>query len=249
MGTVVSVHVVGRARAGAEVEAAIEGCFAELRDIERVFSPFRPDSDISRMLRGEVGIAQADPRVRHVEHACESAEIATRGMFSAHWRGGFDPTGYVKGWAVDVAGARHLDPLLTDPGVTAVGVNAGGDLRLRTAGGSSWRWRVGIADPGRRGAVQATVEVRDGAVATSGPAERGGHIVDPRTGLATVGVRSATVIADDLATADVWATAAVVAGGDLSWVGGMPDTAGLVIADDGTIRRWIRGVEVQVVAA
>ena len=49
------------------------------------------------------------------------------------WQGAFDPTGYVKGWAVENAARRHLAPLLAD--ATAVGINAGGDMQLFTAPG------------------------------------------------------------------------------------------------------------------
>ena len=90
---------------------------------------------------------------------------------------------------------------------------------------------------------------RAGAAATSGTAERGAHIVDPRIGVPASGVRSATVIAPDLTAADVWATAAVVAGRDLSWISGAPVTSGLLVTGDGAVRRWISGVEIAVAAA
>ncbi|MBN9170629.1 MAG: FAD:protein FMN transferase [Microbacterium sp.] len=249
MGTAASIHVVGAACDSAEAPAAGAACFAELREVERVFSPFRDDSDVSRIRRGELAIDAAGPWVGEVARACEEAALATRGMFSAHWRGWFDPTGYVKGWAVERASAHHLAPLLEVPGIVAVGIGVGGDMRLRTAPGSEWTWHVGIADPDHPGEVLATVDVRDGAVATSGTAERGAHIVDPRIGVPASGVRSATVIAPDLTAADVWATAAVVAGRDLSWISGAPVTSGLLVTGDGAVRRWISGVEIAVAAA
>lgn len=249
MGTVFSVHLTGRVDA-VTADAAVAGFAAEIADIERVFSPFQDDSDVSRIRRGALSLERADPRVREVAAACEVAREVTEGRFSGAWRGGFDPTGYVKGWAVDRAGARHLEPLLQDAGAAAVGVGAGGDVRVWTAPESTWSWRIGIADPHHPGAVLATMEVRDGAFATSGSAERGAHIVDARTGLPAVGVRSATVVAADLATADVWATAGVVAGmADVSWIGAPGITAGMLVAEDATVRRWTHGVEVSMIAA
>lgn len=248
MGTVVSVHLIGAV--GVETADAGVACFfAELRELEAVFSPFRADSDIARIRRGALDMRDADPRVREVATACEHAERATGGRFSAAWRGGFDPTGYVKGWAVDRAGARHLEPILAEPGAVAVGVGAGGDVRVWTAPLSRWSWHVGIADPHRAGAVLATMEIANGAMATSGTAERGAHIVDPRNGCASRTVRSATVVAPDLATADVWATAGVVSGDDLSWIGAPEITAGMLVRDDTTVRRWARGVEVVTASA
>jgi hypothetical protein len=49
-------------------------------------------------------------------------------------------------------------------------------------------------------------------------------------------------------TADVWATAAVVAG-DLGWIGRAPSTTGMLVRGDGSTRRWTRGVEISLAAA
>ena len=177
MGTVFSVHVVGDASGGPEQRAAEDLAaarfFDEVSGIERIFSTFRDDSEVSRIRRGELDFASADPRVGTVAAACDEAETATAGRFSAHWRGGFDPTGYVKGWSVDIAGAGHLEPLLREPGIRALGVNAGGDVRVWSRPETPWTWRVGVADPARRGSIVATIELTSGAVATSGTGERG----------------------------------------------------------------------------
>ena len=94
------------------------------------------------------------------------------------------------------------------------------------------------------------MELTSGAVATSGIAERGGHIIEPASGRPAGGALSATVVAADLATADVWATAAVVAGAeDLSWIGGAPLASGLVVASHGGVRRFAGGVELCIVPA
>jgi thiamine biosynthesis lipoprotein len=247
MGTAVSIHLLSAGTHPIDAEAAIAACFAELHDIDRVFSPYRPDSDISRLRRDEAAIDDLDPRVAEVAIACDGWELATRGRFSAHWRGWFDPTGYVKGWSVENAARRHLEPLLGLPGVVAVGINAGGDLQLFTADAADWVWRIGIADPGRPGAIIATLDVVNGAVATSGTAERGDHIVNPTTGAAASGVVSATVVADGLAAADVWATTAVVAGfDDLTWIDHAATRTGVVIGPNGDVRRWLGATEISV---
>lgn len=244
MGTVFSVHVVGTPVVTDAVHSAIDACFAELAEVELVFSPYRADSAVSRMRSGAAILAEVDDRVGEVAAACADAEAATFGRFSA-WRAGwFDPTGYVKGWSAEAAAQGWLRPLLSLPGVQAVGLNAGGDVRLFTRADAEWEWHVGIVDPRRTGEVLATIDLRDGAVATSGLAERGPHILDPRTGRSAEAVLSATVVADDLATADVWATAAVVSGDDLSWIGAAPVASGLLVLPDGRTRRWAGGVEV-----
>ena len=150
MGTAISIHLISESALDRPaVDEAIAGCFDQLREIDRLFSTYRADSDISRLRRGESALADLDPRVGEVAEACLTWEWATSGRFSAHWQGWFDPTGYVKGWAVEAAARRHLAPLLAEPGVLAVGVNAGGDLQLFTAEGADWTWTIGIADPVR----------------------------------------------------------------------------------------------------
>lgn len=252
MGTIVSIHVVGRPAARAVPAAAVDAAastIAELRELEALFSPFRRASEISRLRRGALALADADPRVREVEAACREREEATGGRFSASWSGGFDPTGYVKGWAADRAASAYLAPLLADAGVMAVGINVGGDLRVWTARGADWSWNVGIADPVRPGGVLAMLRLRNGAVATSGTAERGAHLVDPRSGVPVRAAVSATVVADDLTTADVWATALAVAGDeDFAWLWGAPLRSAMTVTDGG-VRRWVAGVGVQTVPA
>lgn len=253
MGTAVSVHVVlatpGGGRRADTTEAAsaraANAAFADLRGIERIFSPYLPESDVSRIRDGRLDIEAADPLVAEVARLCDSAERLTGGRFSAYWRGGFDPTGYVKGWAVESAFDVYLRPLLELDGVTAVGMNAGGDLQVDTAADADWEWEVGIAHPRDRDRLGARLALRAGAVATSGPAERGEHIMDPVTGRPAVGVLSASVVSPHLADADVWATAAVVAGiEELDWVATAPMTSGVMFGDDGRVRRWSGGVEV-----
>lgn len=247
MGTVASVHVISAADAAltTRIAAAQGAVLDELHAMDALFSPFTPDSAISRLRDGRMYPAEADPLVREVAEACVRLAAASGGRFDAHHAGWFDPTGYVKGWAVERAARHHLAPLLTDPDVVAAGLAVGGDMQLLTAPHAEWTWSVGIADPGRPGRLRAQVAVREGAVATSGTAERGAHVVDPRTGRAVAAAPTATVIAPSLSDADAWATVAVVAGfDDLTWLRGAPDTSGMLIAADGRIRRWAHGVEI-----
>lgn len=248
MGMIVSVHAIGDAHMPvAEFDAMATAVFADLHAVDALFSPFRPGSQVSAIGRGELRIEDADPDVRQVAEACRIQAERTNGLFSAYWNDVFDPTGYVKGWAVERAAARHLRPLLGRTGVEAVGVNAGGDMQLYTAPGSEWVWRIGIVDPSDRLALLATVEVADGAIATSGTAERGAHIRDPRSGVAARGIVQASVVADGLTEADVLATAACVAGWDLSWLARAQSRMGMIVAPDGRVRRWSGAVEVTTV--
>jgi thiamine biosynthesis lipoprotein len=120
-----------------------------------------------------------------------------------------DPSGIVKGWAVDRA-ATYLRGLED----TDFCLSAGGDMVCSTSRPGSPDWRIGIEDPRDPTRVLAVVPVRQGAVATSGLVHRGAHIVDPRTGGTPTAWAAVTVIGEDLTTADIEATTAFVLGYD-----------------------------------
>ena len=147
-------------------------------------------------------------------------------------RGGevvLDPSGVVKGWAVE----RAALPLAALPD-TDMCLSAGGDMVCRVAGPGSPDWRIGIEDPRDPTRIVAVVLVRDGAVATSGLAHRGGHVVDARTGTVPTTVASVTVIGDDLTWADLDATAAFAQDRDaLRWLRTRRGRRGLVVWADG----------------
>ena len=207
----VSVHVRAVEPTRPELEAGVARVFAHLRKVDTVLSTWRADSDLLRLQHGECDDAHA--WVAEVTALCLEAEERTDGLFGA-WRrrdGGrltYDPTGLVKGWAVAGA-AAHLDIV---PEI-AYSIGAGGDIVVGAGRGLpavAPSWRIGIQDPGRVGAVATVVTLRRGAVATSGSAARGPHVVDPRTGRGINRPGSATVVGPELLWADVWATAAWV---------------------------------------
>jgi FAD:protein FMN transferase len=180
--------------------------FAWLRFVDATFSTYDPRSEICRLNRGELSLAAAHPLVREVLDRCDELRTATGGAFEARapLPGALDPTGLVKGWAVERAAA-----LLERSGARRFLIDAGGDVALR--GGP---WRVGIRHPLLRGRLAAVLALHDAAVATSGAYERGPHVVDPRTGRPATGALSVTVVGPDLATADAYATAAFAMGED-----------------------------------
>lgn len=233
MGTPISLALRGRHTDDAEADAAWEAVLDSLRDADRTFSTYREDSVVSAIRRGELALADAPAEVGEVLAIGARAEHATDGAFSV-WLPGpdgvarLDPSGVVKGWAVQRASAR----LRALPG-TDFCLSAGGDMVCHAAHGDPWR--VGIEDPRDPTRILAVVPVRDGAVATSGTAHRGAHLVDARTGDAPHAVAQVTVIARSLTDADVDATAAYALGaGAAAWLARRVGRSGLVVADDGT---------------
>jgi thiamine biosynthesis lipoprotein len=188
--------------------------------VDRDFSTYKSDSQISRIRRGEIKIEDATEYVQQVWALCEFSRELTLGAFDP-WKaeGGFDPSGLVKGWAAEV-GAQ----MLVEAGVENVLINASGDIVLRggkpTDSGAIEAWNIGIASPEDTEKFVKIFDVVDGSVATSGDYEKGAHIIDPHTGLIAIGARSASVIGPDGALCDALATALMVDGVDAQkWIG------------------------------
>jgi thiamine biosynthesis lipoprotein len=211
MGTVVSFDVPAAARLDGSLDDAVRW----LHWVDRVFSPYRPDSDATLLAEGEVTVDGCAPEMAEVIEACAFLRELSRGYFTASPWGRFDPSGYVKGWAVERAAA-----ILSAAGSASHLVNGGGDVQCvggradaaAGPGAPAAPWRIGIADPFRRDRLALVVAAAGRGVATSGTAERGGHIVNPRTGRPAEGLASLTVAGASLALADACATAAFAMG-------------------------------------
>lgn len=202
---------------------------ARLHEADRIFSTWDPTSLVSRIRRGEAGLVDIPEELTAVIRLCEEATGLTRGWFDP-WvmPGGFDPTGLVKGWAIDDA----LD-VLRRPAVAAAMLNVGGDLAVTGRPPTGTSWVVGVRHPVHADALACLVRV-DSAVATSGDYEREGHLVDPRTGERVCRAASATVTGPSLALADALATGLAVAGGEgLAFVADAPGYEGMVMSADG----------------
>jgi thiamine biosynthesis lipoprotein len=151
-----------------------------------------------------------------------------------------DLGGIGKGLAADlVAGA-----LLLERGVLGVVVNLGGDLRTAGAAPTPAGWGVALDDPRRPAATLATLALGTGGLATSSTRRRRWstphgerhHVIDPGTGAsATTSLAAATVLAATAAGAEVWATAALVAGPDAAEVlaAAPAPVAGLLVPVEG----------------
>jgi len=207
MGTVVSFDVPDWAGHEAGSGAVLDGVVRWLHWVDATFSPYREDSDVSRFGRGLLALADCAPELAGVLAACAEVSALSARYFTTRPGGRFDPSGYVKGWAIERAAA-----MLTAAGSAEHSVNGGGDIQCVGDRGPGQPWRVGIADPLRPGSLALVVTGQDFAVATSGVAERGAHVVNPHTGQPAAGLASLTVVGARLAAADAYATAAFAMG-------------------------------------
>ncbi|MFF4396312.1 FAD:protein FMN transferase [Streptomyces sp. NPDC001480] len=195
-------------------EGVADAVFDWLREVDTRFSPFKADSEVSRLDRGELAPGELSDDLSEVLGLCEEYRTATGGAFDARLPGrGLDPCAVVKGWSV-----QRAAELLAAAGVRRFCLNAGGDVVA--AGGP---WRVGIRHPEHADRLCAVLGITDAAVATSGRYERGDHILDGRTGRPAAGLLSLTVVAPTLTVADATATAAFALGEEgVAWAAARP---------------------------
>ena len=213
----------------ARIHAVIDRACAGLHWVDATFSTWDPGSAVSRLRRAEAKLADLPAEVSAVLALCRTARAASRGWFDP-WAlpGGLDPTGLVKGWAVQ----RAADTL-REAGLPAAIVNGGGDIAVFGSPEAGQSWRIGIRHPWRPNALAGIIEI-EAAMATSASYERGSHLI-PATGRPTSRAASATVTGPDLALADALATSVAVGGDDaLAAVAAMPGYAGYLIRPDGS---------------
>lgn len=187
---------------------ALDAVFGLLRAADDRFSPFRPDSELARLDRGELADDELSDDMHEVLGIAARAREDSGGVFDVRSpEGRLDTNGVVKGWA-----AQKAADVLVAAGLHDFCLNAGGDVVARGEPEPGRPWQVAVRDPGDAGSVIAVLAVRDGAVATSGTYERGAHVWDGRTGSRDLPLVAATVVAADLAVADVLATTVLAMG-------------------------------------
>jgi thiamine biosynthesis lipoprotein len=230
MGTVVSLLIPdGGAQAGVADEA-----FSWFHEVDRRFSPFKPESEVSRFMRGEVAADDASEDLREVLDAATTVELLSDGAFDIRGHRpdrAPDPTGIVKGWSVD----RAAD-ILRSGGVERFTLSAGGDVVVHGGREPGMPWSIGVAHPHYADSVALTIRADELAAATSGTTERGSHIVDARTARVATELLTITVVGPRLARADAYATAAFAMGRPgVRWCDALPGYAAAGITADGRL--------------
>jgi FAD:protein FMN transferase len=189
-----------------------------------------PDPDRLAHARALVGYRNLvlDPR----QH---TAQLLKPGML-------LDLGGIAKGYAADEALA-----VLKNDGIRSALVAAAGDIACGNPppGHRGWRIELALPTPSTASLHESTryLLLHDAAVSTSGDAEqhldldgqRYSHIINPATGMALTGRRSATVVAPQGITADSCATAVCVLGPKrgLKLIDATEGTSGLIVEANG----------------
>lgn len=204
MGMPVSVTI-----AGATDPALLDTAFGMFAAVDRQFSPYRDDSEVADLNAGRVQPDAVSVTFREILAIAEAMRVRSDGAFDVRRPDGrIDPSGVVKGWAVQQVAAD-----LVGKGVRDFLIDAGGDIQASGRRDDGAEWRVGIRNPFDLTQVVKLLEPRGRGVATSGSYVRGAHIYDPRDPARVLeDIVSLTVMAADVLEADLLATAAFAMG-------------------------------------
>ena len=172
--------------------------------VDRKFSTYKEDSEITRINRGELAIGDASDDMRGIFALAEQTRLESNGFFDIRRNNQFDPSGIVKGWAIlNVAG------ILEQAGYRNYYLYAGGDIQTSGKNEKGEDWIVGIQNPFNQAEIVKVLSIGTGGVATSGTYARGEHIYNPKMdGQPVQSIVSLTVVGPNVYEADRFATAA-----------------------------------------
>ena len=173
--------------------------FAIFSEIDNRFSTYKKDSEVSHFNKGTISLKDCSDNFKTIYAKCLQLKKDTNGYFDAFYNKKYDPSGYVKGYAID-----QLTNFLKQKGYNEFLINAGGDIVAYSNSGKVWK--IGITNPNDTKKILAHLEVDAIAIATSGTYERGDHIIDPLTKKKPVFFKSVTIFGPSILIADVYAT-------------------------------------------
>lgn len=219
----------------ADLQKVIHQVHQFLDQVDATFSPFKSDSLVSQYQRGDLQNNEITNQFREVFGLAIKAQSVTDGAFTPFFKKQYDPTGIVKGWAIQRAFERFMQPLIDDGKVVAVLLNGAGDIQMSTSDQSSFTWQIGIENPTDLSQLIYRYELKNGAIATSGISKRGEHIIHRDK---TAPLIQATIVANELIEADLLATTAIVMGKTkFTQFAQHHPTAGLLVDDQQVISR------------
>ena len=207
----------------------IDEVFAYFEYIDNTFSTYKKTSEITKINTGKLKVNNYSKDMKTILQLSEQTRKETNGYFNINHNGLLDPSGVVKGWAINNA-ANLLKKKFKH-----YYVDAGGDIQVAGKNSKGKKWSVGIRNPFNREEVVKVLEVSNKGVATSGTYIRGQHIYNPKDGKDPLSeVVSMTVIGANILEADRFATAAFAMGSrGIAFIENLPAFEGYMITKDG----------------
>ncbi len=189
-------------------ERVLDDVYAYLGYVDRKFSTFKDDSEISRINKGELRLEEASEDMQGIFRLAEETRLETNGYFDIRRDHLIDPSGIVKGWAIYQAAG-----LVEQAGFRNYYIYAGGDIQISGKNEAGRDWQVGIQNPFNPAEMVKVLALQDCGVATSGTYARGPHIYNPKDPDQPIQeIVSLTVIGPNVYEADRFATAAFAMG-------------------------------------
>jgi thiamine biosynthesis lipoprotein len=235
MGMPITVEIVDPG----ENERLLDAVFGYFGYIDRKFSTFKPDSEISMINRQELRLEEASDEMKAIFRLAEQTRQESEGYFEIRRNGIYDPSGIVKGWAI-----LNAAEILRDAGCENYYVDAGGDIQAAGKNGLGESWRVGIQNPFNPMEIVKVLSIQNCGIATSGTYVRGQHIFNPQVPEQPItDIVSLTVIGSDVFEADRFATAAFAMGpGGIQFIERLTGFEGYMI-DKGGMATYTSGFE------
>jgi FAD:protein FMN transferase len=204
MGMPVSVEIGDLTR-----PQVLQDVYDYLRGVDCRFSLYKDDSEISAFNRGEIALSRLSAEMCHVFELAQLTKSQSDGFFEiSRPDGKIDPSGIVKGWAINNAAQ-----IIRDAGFENFYVEAGGDIQAGGVNPDGEAWRVGIRSPFSDCDIIKVVSLSGQGIATSGNYVRGDHIYNPHDPARVIkNVVSLSVIGPNVLEADRFATAAFAMG-------------------------------------
>lgn len=184
----------------------LDKVFAYFVSVDDTFSTYKATSEISKINKGELLAAEYSENMKSILALSEQTKKDTHGYFDIQHDGIYDPSGIVKGWAV-----QNAANMLRAWGFRNFYIDAGGDIQL-SGNKHGNPWRIGIRNPFNRTEHVKVLALSNRGIATSGTAIRGQHIYNPYNRDTLLDSVSITVIGPNIYEADRFATAAFAMG-------------------------------------
>lgn len=205
MGMTVTVEIADMTA----TQRILDEVFHYFESVDKQFSTYKDTSEISHINRGEITPSKFSDEMKEVFALAEKTHIESHGFFDIHTpKGTYDPSGVVKGWAIN--NAAHL---IASCGYKNFFIDAGGDIQSSEHTAEGKPWSVGIKNPFNAQEIVKVIYPKGKGVATSGTYIRGQHIYNPHAPQSPLeDVVSLTVVGGNVCDADRYATAAFAMG-------------------------------------
>ena len=138
MGMPASVEIID-----ANAAYGIEAVYDYFSYVNELLSPYRASSEVSRVNKGTLAIDEVSDEFYEVLALAEKTKKESGGFFDIRRPDGtIDPSGIVKGWAI-----QNAAELLTSLEYENFYIDVGGDVAVRGVNAQGIPWSLGIRSP------------------------------------------------------------------------------------------------------